>query len=402
MRPPRRQRQGAAAEADAPTAAQSPRQAQDTREQKRPRCRSPHASSQLAAADAEPASVDDVLVALRLRLEALREEDAGASRAVSDAGNDAAAAPSSASTDHVSVATPERSQSPGVQFGPMAELSELLCRLERLPGISPEQLKRSALGLELNHRHWRHHRRPEVAARTQLLVARWKAAVAEARAAASPGGARKAAAASPGAPEAAGPSARWNAAWAEAVAGRCARELEGAAWSAAGAATEAHRRVAGSAAAASPRPAGDAVDGMAAAAHLRSYKAKVRLLAAELRRPENADLRKGTLEGTVPVADLAARAAEDFLPAVRLEERRKVREEALREVTLKKKDLDFFDSHLVCPICLAAGARYSILRDSWALPRCGGCQGYMRADTGKCILAECASCGEQWQADGVV
>eukprot|EP00435_Cladocopium_sp_Y103_P036652 s1201_g9.t1 len=75
--------------------------------------------------------------------------------------------------------------------------------------------------------------------------------------------------------------------------------------------------------------------------------------------------------------------------------------DALHHFAMDEPSLDLFDARLSCPRCQKTGAFYAVLRDSWALPRAGGNMGHMRKDTGKCILAECPSCSEQWQQEGV-
>ncbi|CAK0887488.1 unnamed protein product [Prorocentrum cordatum] len=189
------------------------------------------------------------------------------------------------------------------------------------------------------------------------------------------------------APEQDSPDAAWQAAWAEAAAADCARELEAATWSSFGAGAE------------RAPPAAPGVPGAAGA--LRAYRAKVRSWAATLRRPESMELRRLVMDGQVGGRDIAERGEEEFLPAGLLSERQRHRKEGLLSVWHREQALDFFDANLSCPECQAIGARYSILREAWLLPRCTGNQGHMRRDTGRSILAECVQCSERWQQDEV-
>lgn len=135
---------------------------------------------------------------------------------------------------------------------------------------------------------------------------------------------------------------------------------------------------------------------------LRTYKAKVRFLAAMMKRHDNTELRQRALAGLVDASSLVSCDDEAFLSKERLAERKRHREEGLRSIWVREAPLEFVDERLACPRGCTGGVRYSILRDSWALPRCGGCMGHMRKDTGKLILAECPTCGERWQQEGVV
>lgn len=134
----------------------------------------------------------------------------------------------------------------------------------------------------------------------------------------------------------------------------------------------------------------------------RTYKAKIRFLAGVLR--QDGELRCQCLEGRILAQDLVCRPEETFLSETRLNERKLQREEGLRAVWLQERGFDFYDEQLQCPRCGSIGARYSVLRDSWLLPRCGGCMGHMRKDNGKHILVECAilTCGERWEQEGTV
>merc|ERR1712232_403616 len=142
-----------------------------------------------------------------------------------------------------------------------------------------------------------------------------------------------------------------------------------------------------------------ALEGEASAAsteQLRYYKSKVRFLATNLRKPENSDLQKLALDGTVTGDDLVQREEEEFLPDAQLKQRRQDREEALRAVVLKPEPLELSDAKLTCAQCHHVGCRYSVLRDSWAVPRSGP-QGLMRTDNGRCIQVQCPACGERWK-----
>mmetsp|Transcript_64404 Transcript_64404/g.123942 ORF Transcript_64404/g.123942 Transcript_64404/m.123942 type:complete len:243 (-) Transcript_64404:184-912(-) len=131
----------------------------------------------------------------------------------------------------------------------------------------------------------------------------------------------------------------------------------------------------------------------------RMYKAKVRFLAAVLRRNDSLHLKRLVLTGAVCGRDVAGCEQEALLPQSRRLQLQKHREEALRSVWIRGSSFDFFDAGLSCPQCRSIGARYSVLRDGWALPRCGGCQGHMRMDSGKRILAECSICSARWQQE---
>lgn len=174
----------------------------------------------------------------------------------------------------------------------------------------------------------------------------------------------------------------WEAAWAEVEANCRAQNVEAAAWQRVGSAPPRHQ---------------------GGTQNLRIYKAKVRFLVAQCRRTdEGMNLRRSILRGDVFADDLVCKQTEEFLSEGRLAERRHQRAEGLRSVWLKEAPLDFFDGRLTCPACGEVGARYAVLRDSWALPRCGGCMGHMRKDTGKHILAECGNCSERWEQEGIV
>eukprot|EP00930_Biecheleria_cincta_P002185 TRINITY_DN103204_c0_g1_i1.p1 TRINITY_DN103204_c0_g1~~TRINITY_DN103204_c0_g1_i1.p1 ORF type:complete len:234 (-),score=37.96 TRINITY_DN103204_c0_g1_i1:18-683(-) len=176
-----------------------------------------------------------------------------------------------------------------------------------------------------------------------------------------------------------------EAAWLNIVAGRCALELEFAAWS------WAH---------ASATPSTGVTDHASCA--LRVYRGKVRFLATTLKRPETFPLFGKLRDGEVKACELVAWPEEEFLGEARRRERLEHQEEAFRAVYIKDQSLDYFDDRLACPKCFTTGVSYAVLRDSWALPRAGGCMGHMRRDTGKCILAECPACKERWQQDGIV
>mmetsp|Transcript_17578 Transcript_17578/g.33065 ORF Transcript_17578/g.33065 Transcript_17578/m.33065 type:complete len:196 (+) Transcript_17578:79-666(+) len=167
------------------------------------------------------------------------------------------------------------------------------------------------------------------------------------------------------------PSHPLEAAWAEVVLGRCAQEMEAAAWA-------------------------------GADVTMRSYRQKLRFLATSLRRPENSHVLQKVLSGEVAGRELVLWPDEEFLGQAQRQQRQQHRAEAIAEVLLKEQAMEFFDQRLSCPRCRESGARYAVLRDSWALPRAGGNMGHMRRDTGKCILAECPACKERWQQDGVV
>jgi len=298
----------------------------------------------------------------------------------------------------------------GVCAEKIAVVLDVLTQLQRRQ-VTCVELKDSEIGREVNQRYWRDHPNSRVNVGCRQLVLKWRALVAERKAGAdgAGGGAKDprtgVADAIPGPCTATGgappnvvdrgagygvvegaPDA-WDAAWSEVAAARCAQDVEAAAWACPMVDVEL------------PCGAGsDVLDGE----RLRAYKAKVRFLAAALRRPENSVLRQRALDGTVTGGELVGRPAEDFLSEAQIAERKRDRDEGMRSVVLQEAPLMFFDQRLVCPKCSAVGANYRVLRDSWALPRCTGNQGHMRRDTGKCILAECPACRERWQQDGVV
>ncbi len=109
---------------------------------------------------------------------------------------------------------------------------------------------------------------------------------------------------------------------------------------------------------------------------------------------------------TTAAQELVWRDEASLLSQDQQEERQRHREEVLKSIVLKEEVMDFVDERLTCPRgCVTEPSkpvRYSILRDSWALPRCGGCMGHMRKDTGKLILAECPKCKERWQEEGLL
>jgi len=275
---------------------------------------------------------------------------------------------------------------------PVGAARAVLARLEACE-VTLEGLRSSALGRELARRFWQGNGDASIAARSRALLARWRALLQDARAGHGDGGCKPPrgldgstqTASSPSAPPK-GRESAWEAAWVETRAAWCAQAVEAAAWCGA----EHSEGIA-------PREAATEVG-----QHLRAYKAKVRLLAAVMRRRENAALRQRALAGLLDAGSLVKVDEEAFLSKERRAERQRHREEGLRSIVVKEAPLEFYDDRLTCPRGCTAGVRYAVLRDSWALPRCGGCMGHMRKDTGKLILAECAACGERWQQEGVV
>ena len=130
----------------------------------------------------------------------------------------------------------------------------------------------------------------------------------------------------------------------------------------------------------------------------RTYKAKIRSLAAALRRSENTGLKQRVLDGELAGAQLVNLDCEAFLSEMRLEERQKHREEALLSVWVRH-DLQLFDERLICPTCSKMGSRYAVLREPWA--QSGQWSATTRKDLGRHVLAECDACGERWQEGGV-
>ncbi|CAE7755497.1 unnamed protein product, partial [Symbiodinium pilosum] len=123
-------------------------------------------------------------------------------------------------------------------------------------------------------------------------------------------------------------------AWAEVTAGRCAQEIEAAAW---------------------------AISSSLETA-ARSYRQKVRFLATTLKRPDNMQLLHNLLSGEVACSELVQWPEEEFLGEAQKRQRQKDRADALADIVLKEHALDFFDSRLSCPRCRASGARYAVLR----------------------------------------
>jgi len=138
---------------------------------------------------------------------------------------------------------------------------------------------------------------------------------------------------------------------------------------------------------------------MLAAGTVRSYRAKVRFLAAALRRPENAELRRRALDGHIMGRDLVSRTEESFLPDNRLAERRRHLDEALHAVCLRGQPLDLFDAGIVCPQCGAAGANYAVLSDSFLVESSSTYTHRKPRDATRRLLIECVACGERRQQE---
>lgn len=235
--------------------------------------------------------------------------------------------------------------------------------------ITPNQLRSSNLGRELNNRFWREHSSSEVSARSRELVRNWRASVVVQASGLSESSDVTSLAVADS----------WAAAWAEVAAARCAQDIEAAAWS------KFSERMC-------PYP------GSMLCEWSRAYKGKIRFLATALRRPENDGLRKSALDGQVTGGFLVNRSEEEFLTAERRAEMQRHREEGLNSALQPQMSLDLFDANLACPFCNKIGARYGVFCDTGSVP-IDGSAGHKRQKTKKRIHAECSACGERWHHD---
>lgn len=252
-----------------------------------------------------------------------------------------------------------------------------LSRLETLT-VRAHDLRDSGLGIEVNLRYWREHPNNEVASRFRKLLSHWRDVVVGKRVGplvrlperphrpATEAMAKSNVSAVTAAPsQVTAATSTWNAAWAEVRVARLARDIEAAAWT---------------------RCSGCAQD--------RAYRAKVRFLAAALRRSENLATLDEALGGRVSGDALVLQNEEDLLSEAQRSERQKHREEALQAAVLQES-LDLFDASLVCPHCGKSGAKYAVIGDTGSVP-IDGTSGHKRQKSKKKILAECQACRERW------